>query len=118
MKELKRDLQTVAKGLKSLTQKIEKVSKKLDKLEKGQAAKKSKGKATAKTASKTVAGKATRVTASDTVLNIIKMSRKGVDTAALKKETDFSDKKIWNIINRLKRQRKIKSALRGVYVKV
>ena len=74
MKQLKKDLMAVAKDLKRLTQKTEKMIKRLDKLEKkAQGAKKPKAKAVRKTTAK----KPTRVSASETVLAIVKRSRKG-----------------------------------------
>jgi len=116
-------------------QKTEKIAKKLDKLKtakpkpKAKAKPKPKARAKAKAAvrvrpaKKRVVRKAptkkkAKVTAIDTVIKIIKRTKKGVNTASLKKKTGFSDKKIWNIINRLKKQGEIKSARKGVYVKV
>jgi len=61
--------------------------------------------------------KGTKVTAIDAVLGVIKRSRKGVTTAQIKEKTGFSEKKIWDIVNRAKRQGKVKSVGRGVYVK-
>ena len=131
MKQIKRDLQSVVKNLKSLMQKTEKIAKKLDKLEKAKPKPKPKARAKPKAkvavrvrpAKKRVVRKApakkkAKVTAIDTVFKLIKGSKKGVNTATLKKKTGFSDKKIWNIINRLKKQGEIKSARKGVYVKV
>lgn len=121
MKALKRDLQSVVKNLKALTLKTERLAKRLDKLAKAPAVKKSvpKAKATVKkrVTRKPAAKKPTRVSATDTVLAIIKTTKKGIDTTTLKKKSKFSDKKIWNIINRLKKQGKIKSKSRGVYTK-
>ncbi len=129
MKQIKRDLQSVVKNLKSLMLKTEKIAKKLDKLEKAKPRAKAKPKAKAKAAvrvrptkkrvvRKAPAKKKAKVTAIDTVFKLIKRTKKGVNTASLKKKTGFSDKKIWNIINRLKKQGEIKSARKGVYVKV
>jgi hypothetical protein len=107
MKQLKKDLESMLKDLKALTQKSEKIAKKLDMLEKTKRSKKAVSKATPK------------VTGIDTVFEIIKRSRskKGVSTGMLKEKTGFDEKKLWNIINRLRRQGKIKSPKRGVYVK-
>jgi len=113
MKELKRDFQSVLNSLSELTQKTEKMIKRLEKLEKGQAAKKPK----TKKAEKPDAKKVKKATATDTVLAIIKRSRKGVDTAALKKKTGFKVRSVENIIYRLKKEGKIKSPGRGLYVK-
>jgi len=116
MKELKRDLQSVLKSLKVLEEKTKEMAKKLDKVEEAQAPKKPKAKPRA--TRKAVAKKATRMPASETVLAIIKSRRKGVDTATLKKKTGFSGRTIWNVINYLKGQGKIKSVRYGLYVKL
>ena len=114
MKELKKDLSAVLKELKALTRKAEGIEKKLSMLEKANVPKKAK----AKPSKKKVAKKTKKTTAIDTVFTIIKKSKKGVDAATLKKKTGFDDKKVWNNVNTLKRKGKIKSAGRGVYVKV
>jgi len=113
MKQLKKDLKAVAKDLKKLTQKTDKMIKGLGKPEKAQAVKKPK----AKKAGKPVAKKVIKVAAGGTVLAIIKRSRKGIDKAALIKKTGFEGRKIGDVIYRLKKQGKIKSAGRGIYVK-
>ncbi len=113
MKQLEKDLKAIGKDLKKLTQKTEKMIKQLEKPGKAQAAKKPKAKA----AKKAIAKKSTRVSASGTVLAIVKRSRKGVDTTALKKKTGFEGRKIRDIIFRLRKQGKIKSERKGIYVK-
>ena len=113
MSQLKKDLKAVAKDLKRLTQKTEKMIKQLEKPEKAQVAKKPKAKAVRKTTAK----KPTRVSASGTVLAIVKRSRKGIDTATLERKTGFKGRKIRDIIFRLRKQGKIKSERKGVYVK-
>jgi hypothetical protein len=125
MKALKRDLQSVVKSLKALTQRTEKIAKKLNKLEKAMAAKKPRAKARVKAkpakervTRKVTVKKRTKITAIDAVLGVIKRSRKGVTTAQIKEKTGFNEKKIWDIVNRAKRQGKVKSVGRGVYVKV
>ena len=132
MKQLKKDLKSVTKDLKSLTKKTETMAKRLAKIEKTQIKKKSKAKAKVKTtkkrvakrkvakkniAKKRVAKKAKRVTAIDTVMNIIKRSSKGLDSAALQKKTGFEQRKIRDLVYRLKKQGKIKSPKKGVYLK-
>jgi len=116
MKGLTKDLQAVSKSLKQLTRKTEGMAKRLDKLEKAKTTKKPK--ARAKVAKKkVVAKKRTRVTAIDAVLKIVQKRKRGVGTEALKKNTGFDEKKIWGIINNLKKQGKIRSGGRGIYVK-
>ena len=114
MKQLKKDLKAVAKDLKKLTQKTDKMIKGLEKLEKkAQATKKPKAKAVRKTTAK----KPAKLSASGTVLAIIKRSRKGIDKATLIKKTGFEDKKVRDITYRLMKQGKIKRDLKGLYVK-
>ena len=96
MKQLKKDLDTVLKELKTLTRKTEGLVKKLDRFGKAKAAKRPKAKARVK---KRAVPKKTKKTAIDTVFSIIKKSRKGVDAGTLKKKTGFDDKKVWNNIN-------------------
>ena len=103
----------VAKDLKKLTQKTEKMIKRLEKPEKAQVAKKPKAKAVKKAPGK----KPAKLFASGTILAIVKRSRKGVDKATLIKKTGFEDKKIRDITYRLRKQRKIKKDRKGLYVK-
>ncbi len=113
MNRVEIDLKAVAKDLKKLTQKTERMITRLKKSEKAQAAKKPKAKAVKKGTAK----KPTRVSSSDTVLAIIKRSRKGIDTATLEKKTGLKDNHIRTILSRLKKQGKIKSEPKGLYVK-
>ncbi len=113
MNQLKKDLKTVAKDLKRLTQKTEKMIRQLEKVDKTQVVKKPKAKAVRKTTAK----KPTRVSASETVLAIVKRSRKGIDTATLERKTGFKGRKIRDTIFRLRKQGKIKSEGKGIYVK-
>jgi len=109
---MKRDLEAVSKSLKQLTLKTEKIAKKLDKLEKAKPAKKSKVKAKPKVTKKPV-----KVSAAATVLAVIKRSRKGVDVATLRKKTGFESRKISGIVQRFKKEGKIKNSGKGIYVK-
>ena len=113
MKQLEKDLKAVAEDLKKLTQKTDKMIKQLEKPDKAQAAKKPK----AKKVEKPVAGKVEKVTAADTVLTIIKRSRKGIDKATLTKKTGLKDTNIRTILYRLGNQGKIKTEGKGLYVK-
>ena len=53
----------------------------------------------------------------DTVVEIVRRSRKGVTVAQIKEKTGFDDKQIRNFINKARREGRIKSQNRGVYVK-
>ena len=110
MKALRRDLQSVVKTLKSLTKKTEQIAKALEKIETPRPAKK---KPNAKSDRK-----ATPKTATDAVLSIIRRSKKGINTSTLEQKTNFDAIKVRNIIFRLKRQGKIESESRGIYVAV
>lgn len=118
MKEVKKDLQALTRQLKALARDTERLAKKLDKLQKAQAARKPKVKRRARPAKKKVTKKrAPKLSASQTVLNIIKRSSKGVDTTTLGKKTGFQGRKVRDILYRLKKQRKIRSPRKGVYIK-
>ena len=138
MKDLQKLLEGVADGLKSLSKGIDEVASKLDALVKAQTAGEKKAapaKKAAKPKPKAKAAKAKKaakpkkakkaapaakkktVTAADTVFAIIKRSKKGIGIAGIKKKTDFNDKKIHNIIYKLKKQDKIYSVSKGLYMK-
>ena len=118
MKELKRDLQSMAKSLKVLIQRTEKMAEKVDMFEKPEPAIKPKRSTLPKAAKTTVAKKLTKLTATDTVLSIISASKGGINTAELEKKTGFERRKIWGIINRLKTLGEVKSESKGVYTKI
>ncbi len=52
----------------------------------------------------------------DTVVGIIRRSRKGVTVVTIREKTGFEDKQIRNIIYKAKKQDRIKNASRGVYL--
>ena len=116
MKQLKKDLQAVSKSLKQLILRTEKIAKKLEKLEKPKPVKKSKAKVKAKIKPK-IAKKPVKVSAAATVLAVIKRSRKGVDVATLRNKTGFESRKISGIVQRFKKEGKIKNSGKGIYVK-
>ncbi len=127
MKELNVFLKTVVDGMKVMAQGIEALAEKLDGIAKTRfdekakakparkAPAKPKKKVVKKAVKKTVAKKP--VTAVDTVLKIISRSKKGVSPAAIVEKTGFSPQKVHNIVYKLKKQGKIKSVGRGVYLK-
>jgi hypothetical protein len=131
MKELDALIKTVADGLKSMAQGVEKLADKVDGIGKSLAEEKAKAKAKPKRkapqkAKKKAAKKSTKkaapakkkpATAADTVLTIINRSKKGVNTDTLMKKTGYDRKKVANIIYKLKKQGNIKNAGKGLYVK-
>jgi len=114
----------IKESLNELEASVAKHSRKDSKRKQGRGPKKPKAKTTvkAKPAKKAPAGKAaikktTKMSASDTVLTIIKRSRKGVDAATLMRKTGFTNQKVRDALYRLKKQGKIKNVERGLYVK-
>ncbi len=131
MKNLKKNLQAVNRELKALAKKVDRLAVAVGKLEKSKTAKKPKAKvvkrkpvkktvakkvAVKKRAVKKVAKKKTTKTAIDTILAMIRRSKKGVNTAALMKKTGFNERQIHNNVYKLKKQGKIKSVGKGVYL--
>ena len=128
MENLKKNLQTVNKDLKALSKKVDKMIVAIGKLEKPKAAKKPKAKvvkiqpvkkAVAKKVAvkKPAAKKPVKLIAADTVFGFIKRYRKGVDVSTLMEKTGFNKRKIYDNVKILKKQGKIKTAGKGVYVK-
>ena len=132
MKNLKKNLQAVHKELRALDKKVDKIVVAVGKLEKPKVVKKPKAKAVKrkpvkKTVAKKVAvkkravkkpaAKKTTKTAIDTILAMIRRSKKGVNTAALMKKTGFNERQIHNNVYKLKKQGKVKSVGKGVYLK-
>jgi uncharacterized Zn finger protein len=83
--------------------------------------KKAKGKAATKKAGKKTASKKATLRKEtkppyDTVVGIIRRSRKGINVASIREKTGFDDKQIRTYIYKAKRQGKIKNLKRGIYV--
>ena len=113
MKDLKMSLKKVSSDLKKMAGQVERLAGKLE----------AQSKAKAEPAKKTVAKKvskktATQPTAADTVYKVIARYKKGANMAAINQKTGYDNKKIHNLVYKLKKQGKIKSEAKGVYVKV
>ncbi|MBL7174448.1 MAG: hypothetical protein ISS66_01365 [Desulfobacteraceae bacterium] len=78
-------------------------------------AKKGIGKSRTKTVSKRGSPKTKSKSPYDTVVGIVRRSRKGVTIAKIREKTGFDDSQIRNFIYKAKRQDKIKILKRGVY---
>jgi len=128
MKELQSVLNIVSDGLKTLAKGVEAIAEKVDEAAKSQSAVKpkrknpstatKKAKAVKKPVQKTAKKKEVKsATDTDKLLEIIGRSKKGVSTAAIMQKTGYNQKKIANIIYRLRKQQKIKSVEKGVYTK-
>ena len=107
MKDLKKTLEKLASDLNKVAEQVEKL---VDKME---------AKPVKKMAAKKVSKKtATQPTAGDTVYKVIARYKKGANMAAIKQKTGYDNKKIHNLVYKLKKQGKIKSEAKGVFVKV
>jgi len=123
MEEFESFLKTVGDGLRALAQGIGAIANKLENLADAQADKKPKRKVrkkkpTVKTATKTTTPGKKSPRATDVVYRAIGSSKKGIDLATLEKKTGFEKRKIQNAIYRLKKQGKVRSVAKGVYMKV
>jgi hypothetical protein len=108
--------------LKALTKVLEATAKRLEDMaeagrEEEALAKPKKKEATVKAVKEEAPAEEKTVTATETVLHLIERNPEGVDTARLKEKTGFNEKKIRGIVFNLRKQGKIKSKRRGVYVK-
>ena len=120
MKQMKKDVNALTKELKALTQKTEKIVKALGKLEKAQAKPKKavKKPAVKKTAKKPTENKATKGSVTDAIMGVIQASSEGVNTDQIMKQTGLNKKQIWGTIKRAKKEGKVKTIKRGIYVVV
>jgi len=126
MKKLKDQLKTIAKSLTSLSGQVEKISKQVDKLSsaKKSAAKKGvtkkastkkkseKGVAVKKTAAKKPAAKTTVL---NSVLAVIKRSKKGANIDTLRKKTGLGPRQLSNSLYKLSKRGVIEAKSRGLY---
>ena len=110
MLPLKRVLKSIETGLEMLTRKTKDMQKLVDNLEEAfaieQVKTRTRGREKRPSKKKPITKKPTKKTATNTVT-----------TEQIKAKTGFDEKKIWGIINRLKKTGKVKSAGRGVYMK-
>ena len=120
---VKQDLKALQMEFKALEKKMTKLIAAAEKNEKPKSEKKTTAKPLkATTTRRSPARKASaktktaKLTATDQVLEIIKGSKNGVNTAALMKKTGFGQRKIWSIINRASKAGKIKRAGKGIYI--
>ena len=110
MQDLKMSLKKVSSDLKKMAGQVERLAGKLEAQSKA---------APAKTVAKKVSKKtATQPTAADAVYKVIARLKKGANMAAIKQKTGYENRKIQNSVYKLKKQGKIKSEAKGVYVKV
>jgi predicted Rossmann fold nucleotide-binding protein DprA/Smf involved in DNA uptake len=109
MKDLKMSLRKVASDLNKAAKQVEKLAGKLEA--------QTKAKPVKMTATKKLSKKTAPPTAADTVFGIIKRYKKGANMATIMQKTGYDNKKIHNLVYKLKKLDKIKSEAKGVYVK-
>ena len=111
MNDLKMSLRKVASDLMKAAKEVEKLAGKL--------AAKTEAKAKpVKKAAKKVLKKTAQPAAADTVYKVIARLKKGANMATIKQKTGYDNKKIHNLVYKLKKQGKIISETKGVYVRV
>ena len=109
MQDLKKSLGKVASDLSKVAQQVEKLAGKLEA--------QTKAKPSKKTVVNKVSKKPAQPTAADTVYKVIARLKKGADMAKIKQKTGYENRKIQNSVYKLKKQGRIKSPAKGVYVK-
>ncbi len=120
MKKVQSQLKSIAKSLSALSKQVDSVSTLLGK---AQPAKKAppKKKAPKKVAAKKVVAKkaapAKKKNVLDTVLGVIKRSRKGISIPALKEKTSLDSRQLSNALYKLAKRGVIASKSRGIYIK-
>jgi predicted Rossmann fold nucleotide-binding protein DprA/Smf involved in DNA uptake len=113
MKQLERQLKTIANSLATLSQKVEKLSQQASQTQ--PARRGSPGKKAAPKAGKAASSGAPTVL--DTVYDVIKRSRKGVTVAQLKEKTNLNARQLSNALYKLSKKGKVYAKSRGLYVK-
>ncbi|MDF1592574.1 MAG: hypothetical protein P1P89_13745 [Desulfobacterales bacterium] len=121
MKKIKDQLKKIAKSLTSLSVQVEKISKQMVALSppkksvvKKRATKKKAVKRVA--AKKTVAKKPTaKTTVLDSVIAVIKRSKKGANIDTLRKKTGLGPRQLSNALYKLSKRGVIEAKARGIY---
>ena len=117
MKNLQSQLKTVSKSLAALSKQVEKLS---NQVEKPKAVKKTAAAKKPAAVKKVAAKKATPAggkTVLDTVLDVIKRSKKGVTVAQLKTKTQLDARQLSNALYKLSKKGMVQAPSRGLYVK-
>ena len=122
MKKMKDQLKSISKSLVSLSKQVDRLTKQADKLQpatravpRKKAAPKRKAAAPKKPVKRAAAARPTTVL--DSVFNVIKRSRKGVNIADLKTKTKLDSRQLSNALYKLTKKGMVKAKSRGLYVK-
>jgi predicted Rossmann fold nucleotide-binding protein DprA/Smf involved in DNA uptake len=128
MKEVQSLLKLVSDGLRTLARGVDAIAEKVNEADQPKSPARPAGRKKSAAVKKTrsarkaepAAAKESAVkspTAAQTVETIISRAKKGVDTAAIKEKKGYNQKKVANIVFKLKKQGKIKTLEKGVYTK-
>jgi hypothetical protein len=119
MMELHTVVKTVVEGLRSISQGVEAIAKKLEENFPRDHSKSNRKTGSTPKSGKSEASNGTKKrTATDTVLLVIKRSKTGVTIADIAEKTGYDRRKIANIVYTLRKLNKITSPSRGVYKKI
>ena len=129
MKKMKDQLKSISKSLVSLSKQVDQLTKQVDKLQSATKAAPKKKAAPARKAAapkrkaaapkkpvKRAAG-AKPTTVLDSVLSVIKRSRKGVNIVDLKTKTKLDSRQLSNALYKLTKKGMVTAKSRGLYVK-
>jgi hypothetical protein len=120
MKKVQSQLKSIAKSLSALSKQVDSVSTLLGKAQPAKKAapkKKAKKKVAAKKVVAKKAAPAMKKNVLDTVLGVIKRSRKGISIPALKEKTSLDSRQLSNALYKLAKRGVIASKSRGIYIK-
>ena len=116
MKNLQRQLKTVSKSLAALSKQVEKLSNQVEKPEAVKKAAANKSAAATKAAANKSAPAGGK-TVLDSVLDVIKRSKKGVTVAQLKTKTQLDARQLSNALYKLSKKQLVYAKSRGLYLK-
>ena len=121
MKQLQIQLKSISKSLVSLSKQVEKITKHVEKLQPAKKAPAKKAAAKKVVAQKAPAGKKAAAagvkTVLDSVLDVIKRSRKGASITELRSKTKLDARQLSNALYKLSKKGMVKTKARGLYVK-
>ena len=104
--KIQKELAQISKDLEKMSRRIQKLTSSIPK---------GKGRAPKANMPKLVATPKGKKSGTQTVLDMVRKSKKGIDARTLIKKTGFDDKKIHNIIFKAQKEGRIERVSRGVY---
>lgn len=116
---LRKILHSIEVGLEVLQEKTKEMERMVDAIEKALAAEgpKSRGRQKPQRKGRPRKRPTKKESAMEAVLNVILSNEEAVTTEQIRQKTGFDNRKIWDIVNRAKKQGKVKSVGKGLYVR-